>query len=137
MTQVLGVFRDPRFINFVQFVIYTLTAFCGVLAATGSIPQIVTAQIGPVLSLVVGLFLIISGTLGAFAVFGGHWWLERVGIRISWIGLGLLILVTLFFAFTRSQSSTIWLIFALEVMAIGDAIKRYRRIDWAYLDPAK
>lgn len=136
MTRVLSYFRDPRFINFVQFIIYALTAFCGVLAATGSLPQIITAQIGPVLSLVVGLFLIISGSVGAFAVFGGHWWLERIGIRISWIGLGLLILVTLFFAFSRSSSS-IWLIVALEVMAIGDAIKRYRRIDWAYLDPTK
>jgi len=135
--KILTYFRDPRFINFVQFIIYTLTTVCGFLAATGSIPTVVTAQIGPVLSLIVGLFLIISGALGAVAVFGGHWWLERVAIRLSWIGLGLLTIPTLFYAFNGSRSSTIWLIFALEVMAIGDAIKRYRRIDWAYLDPTK
>ena len=136
MSRILEYFRDPRFINFVQFIVYTLTAFGGVLSATGSLPTVVTAQIGPVLSLVVGLFLIVSGAVGAFAVFGGHWWLERVGIRISWIGLALLMIPTLFYAFS-GRSSQIWLIFALEVMALGDAIKRYRRIDWAYLDPTK
>jgi hypothetical protein len=137
MSRILNYFHDPRFINFVQFCSYTLTAFCGVLAATGSIPTVVTGQIGPVLSVVVGLFLIGSGAVGALGVFGGHWWLERIGIRVSWIGLSILIIPTLYYAILSARSATIWLILALEVMALGDTIKRYRHIDWAYLDPSK
>lgn len=137
MKSIIGIFRDPAFINFVQFVMYAMVAFCGLLAATGSLSTIMQFQIGSALSLFLGSLLIIAGTIGACAVFTAHWWLERIGIRIFWLGLFLLIVVTLGYAFNSAKSPTIWLIFALEILALGDAIKRYRRIDWAYLNPAK
>lgn len=137
MKKMITVFRDPAFINFVQFVMYTMVAFCGLLAASGSLGTIMAMQIGDTMSLFVGGLLIIAGTIGACAVFTAHWWLERIGIRIFWLGLFLLMVVTLGYAFTAAKSPTIWLIFALEILALGDAIKRYRRIDWAYLNPAK
>lgn len=137
MKNIIGLFRDPAFINFIQCLMYCMVAVCGILSATGGLPTIVTGQIGPVLSMVLGTILIIAGGIGACAVYTQHWWLERIAIRVFWLGLGLLTIITCIYAFLPTRNSTIWLIIALEIMAIGDSIKRYRRIDWAYLNPAK
>jgi hypothetical protein len=55
------------------------------------------------------------------------------------VGLGwvLLLPAALFFALAGRGSSGIWLVVALVITALSDVFKRYRRIDWAYLDPAR
>jgi hypothetical protein len=131
-------FKEPAFINFIQFLGYVLAGIAGFLAMIGGLPNLVTAQIGPVLSVAVGIVLVLGCILGSVAVATGHWWLERVALMVTGLGWVLLLVPTLFFAFRgTATSSTIWLILALEIRVIFDEIKRYRRIDWAYLDPAK
>lgn len=138
MTRFFGYFKEPAFINALQAFGYSLAVVCGVLAAVGGLPNIITLQLGSVLSVIVGSMLIVGGIIGAFAVFKGLWWIERVAIWITGLGYVALLLPTLAYAMTgNTTTSTIWLIVALEVAAILDSAKRYRRIDWAYLDPAK
>jgi hypothetical protein len=134
-----GYFKEPAFINFLQIVGYGLAVVCGLLAATNGLPNIITFQLGSVLSVVVGSMLVGGGIIGAWAVYQGLWALERIAIWITGLGYGALLIPTLGYALTpgKSTTSTIWLIVALEIAAIIDSMKRYRRIDWAYLDPAK
>ena len=138
MSLLSRVVREPAFINALQITGYAIAALCGILSATGGIPNIVTGQIGPTLAVIVGGILVVGGFTGAWAVISGIWWLERVVLWVTGIGYAALLVPTLFFAFQPGRStSTIWLIVALEVVAILDNMKRYRRIDWAYLNPAK
>jgi len=138
MSRLSHYFKAPWFINFLQVVGYTLAVGCGLLAALGGLPNIVTGQIGPVLSVIVGCLLMIGGLTGAWSVWRGLWGLEQVAIWITALGYIALLIPTFAFAVIPGRTtSTIWLIVALEVQAILSSAIRYRRIDWAYLDPAK
>lgn len=131
-------FKEPWFINFLQFLGYVLAVFCGLLAASGGIPNIITFQIGPVLSVVVGTLLIVGGVVGAYSVWRGIWILEQITLWITGIGYAALLVPTFIFAVTgKANNGSIWLVVALEIGCIIDNMKRYRRIDWAYLDPSK
>ena len=130
--------REPAFINALQIAGYAIAATAGLLSSLGGLPNIVTGQIGPILAVSVGAALVAGGFTGSWAVISGAWWLERVALWITGVGYTALLIPTLFFAFQPGRTtSTIWLIVALEVAAIIDTMKRYRRIDWAYLNPAK
>lgn len=129
-------FREPKAINGAQVITNFMAAAAGFLAATGGLPGILTGQIGPVLSVVVGTILVIGGIMGGFAVLFGNWWLERVALLITGLGWVLLLPACVSFAFSgKATSYTIWLIVALLFAALGDIFKRYLRIQWAYLDP--
>lgn len=138
MSLISRVVREPAFINALQIAGYTIAATAGLLSSLGGLPNIVTGQIGPMLAVTVGTVLVVGGFTGSWAVISGAWWLERVALWVTGVGYTALLVPTLWFAFTPGRTtSTIWLIVALEVAAIIDNMKRYRRIDWAYLNPAK
>lgn len=131
--------RQPRVINGVQIVAYMVASVAGLLAALGGIPAIVTGTIGPIMAVAVGAMLFLGGYLGVQSVVCGAWWLERIALWTTGVGYGILLFATLWFALFggRSITATIWLIVILEVQAICANIVRYRRIDWAYLDPTR
>ena len=134
----VGYFKEPAFINALQAMCYLFAGFCGFLAASGGVPHVITFQLGSVLSVIVGGMLMVGGLLGAWAVYRGLWGVEQISIWITGLGYGALLIPTIGFALLgKAQTPTIWLIVALEFVAIIDSMKRYRRIDWAYLDPTK
>lgn len=131
-------FREPKAINGAQVVTNFVAAVAGFLAASGSLSTIVTGQIGPILSVIVGSILVVGGLMGAVAVLLGLWWLERVALLVTGLGWTLLLPAALSFAFSgKPTSAAIWLIVALLFAALGDIFKRYLRIHWAYLDPRR
>jgi len=128
--------REPRAINAAQFLAYIMAGCAGLLAAAGGVPTLLTGTIGPVMSVAVGSVLGLGGAVGALAVLTGHWWAERVALLIVGTGWVMLLPASLYYA-SLGKSSAVWLIVALVITAIADIFKRYRRIDWAYLDPTK
>jgi hypothetical protein len=130
-------FREPVIINVAQVATNFAAATSGLLAALGASPTVITGQIGPILAVAVGSILVLGGLLGAITVLMGMWWLERVALMIVGLGWICLLPATLTFAFQGRGTGTIWIIVALIFAALGDVFKRYRRIDWAYLDPTK
>jgi CDP-diglyceride synthetase len=135
--KVTHVLHEPAAINAVQFLANMAAAASGLLAMLGGMPNLVTAQIGPVMSVAVGAILLVGGTLGALAVATGAWWLERISLLIVAVGWVSLLPAAISFAGRPQSTGTIWLVVALLVVAISDIFKRYRRIDWAYLDPTR
>ena len=129
--------REPRRINAAQITAYTITALTGLLAAVGGVPAVINGTIGPVLAVAVGSLLVVGGSIGSFSVIVGHWWLERIALRVVGLGWAVMLVPCLFYAVIPGKSSAIWLIVALVVVAIADTYKRYVRIDWAYLDPTR
>lgn len=130
------IFREPAVMNAAQVVTNVAAAGAGLLAAVGGSPTLITGQIGPVLAVAVGTVLVVGGVLGTVTVLLGNWWLERVALLIVGLGWVLLLPASLTFALT-AKSPGVWLVVALVFAALGDVFKRYRRIDWAYLDPAR
>jgi hypothetical protein len=130
-------FREPRAINGAQVVINIAAATAGSLAAVGAGPVFLTGQVGPVLSFTVGIILVIGGVIGGITVLLGNWWLERVALMITGLGWLLLLPAALSFAISTPKGYGIWLIVALIFAALGDILKRYLRIQWAYLDPRR
>jgi hypothetical protein len=129
--------REPSAINAAQILQYTVAVFAGTMAAFGvASPVFMTNTIGPKLILAVGIVLAVGGLTGATAVITGMWWLERIALFIVGTGWIMLLPAAVFFAATGSNSA-IWLVMVLVVWALCDVFKRYRRIDWAYLDPSK
>jgi len=138
MKRISRLIREPWFINFLQIVGYVLAVACGLLAALGGIPNIITFQLGTFLSVVVGSVLAAAGAAGAFSVIKGYWGLEQVALWAQGLGYLALLIPTFAYALAPGRTnSTLWLIVALEVQAITATAIRYRRIDWAYLDPTK
>jgi hypothetical protein len=130
--------REPWFINLLQVIGYILGVGCGLLAALGGVPNIVTFQLGTFLAVVVGSVLVLAGILGSYSLVRGYWGLEQVALWAFGIGYVALLIPTVAYAVSPSRSnSTLWLIVALEIQAIIATMIRYRRVDWAYLDPAK
>jgi hypothetical protein len=130
--------REPSAINAAQIIAYLIAAGSGLMAVIGAVlPQFMTSTIGPTVITAVGATLILGGIIGALSVARGLWWLERIALLIVGFGWAMLLPPAIFYAATRPQTSAIWLVVALVVTALCDVFKRYRRIDWAYLDPAK
>lgn len=129
-------FREPATINAAQVVTNLAAASAGMLAAVGGLPTLVTGTIGPVLAVTVGTVLVVGGVLGAITVLLGMWWLERVALLIVGLGWVMLLPASLTVAMS-GRGYAVWLVVALITAALGDVFKRYRRIAWAYLDPAK
>jgi hypothetical protein len=132
-----NILHEPAAINAAQFLANVAAAGSGLLAMMGGMPNVLTAQIGPVLAVLVGSILLIGGTLGALAVLTGAWWLERISLLIVAVGWVSLLPAAISFANRPQSTGTIWLIVALLFVALSDIFKRYRRIDWAYLDPTR
>jgi hypothetical protein len=128
-------FKEPALISAAQVAGNLAAASAGFLAALGGLPTLVTGTIGPVLAVGVGSVLVAGGVLGAVTVIFGAWWLERVALLI--IGLGWLLLLPASLATAARGSSAVWLVVALVLTALADVFKRYKRIQWAYLDPAR
>ena len=135
--KVTHVLHEPAAINAAQFLANMAAALSGVLAMLGGMPNLLTAQIGAVMSVGVGAILLVGGTLGAVAVMTGTWWLERISLLIVAVGWVSLLPAALSFAGRPGSTGSIWLVVALLFVALSDIFKRYRRIDWAYLDPTR
>jgi hypothetical protein len=129
--------RDPAGLNAAQIIGNAAAAGAGLLAAIGGLPTLVTLSIGPVLAVGVGTLLVIGGALGTVTVMLGVWWLERVALLIMGLGWFLLLPATFTALLSGRASSAVWLVIALIVTALTDVFKRYKRIGWAYLDPAR
>lgn len=135
--QAMKLIREPRAINIAQVIQYAIAAGAGLMAALGvASPQFMAATIGPVVITAVGCTLMLGGVLGAVSVITGLWWLERIALIVVFVGFLMLLPPAVFYAIS-GRSPAIWLVMALVVWALCDVFKRYRRIDWAYLDPAK
>lgn len=134
--RVLMLVHEPAAINAAQVVGNAAAAGAGLLAMVGGLPLILTGTIGPVMSVFVGGILAVGGSLGAAAVLAGAWWLERISLLIVAVGYVSLLPAALTYAMS-GRGYSIWLVVALVCVALTDIFKRYRRIDWAYLDPTK
>lgn len=129
-------FREPKAINGAQVITNFAAASSGLLAVLGGAPVFLTGTVGPVLSVIVGSILVLGGITGGITVLLGNWWLERVALMITGLGWTLLLPACLTFAMT-ARGYGIWLVVALIFAALGDIVKRYLRIQWAYLDPRR
>lgn len=130
-------FREPKGINAAQVITNFAAAMAGGLAAVGAGPAFLTGQVGPLLSVVVGTILVVGGVTGGITVLFGNWWLERVALMVTGLGWVLLLPASLSYALGSARGYGVWLVVALIFAALGDIVKRYLRIQWAYLDPRR
>lgn len=129
--------KQPWVITAAQILQYTVGAIGGIIAVSGTAnPQFIQTTIGPLLVSVVGSMLTIGCSLGAISAIKGWWHWERIALIIVGVGFFALLPAAIYYALTRHNPS-IWIVLVLVVWAVCDCIKRYRRIDWAYLDPSK
>jgi len=129
--------HEPWAINAAQCLQYAVGVFAGVMAVTRTAsPQFMTSSLGPTLITVVGAVLVLGCSVGLYAVIRGYWWLERIGLIITGAGFFALLPAAIYYS-ASGRNTAIWLVLVLVVWALCDVFKRYRRIDWAYLDPSK
>jgi len=128
---------EPRAINTAQIILYAIAAAAGLAAAVGALsPLFTSTTVGPWIIVTVGVILTVGGVAGAVAVVKGLWWVERIALIILGVSWLMLLPAAVFFAFSTHNSS-IWLVIALLATAVLSLFIRYRRIDWAYLDPTR
>lgn len=128
---------EPRAINTAQFILYTIATVTGFAAAIGALnPLFTSSTVGPWLIVTAGSILTIGGVAGAVSIPTGMWWLERIALMILGVSWLMLLPAATYYA-TVTTSSAIWLVIALLCTAILSLYIRYRRIDWAYLDPTR
>lgn len=137
MNWLIGWIRQPWVINAIQFAQYCVGIAAGMAAVTGTAnPQFLQNTINSLLITIVGGMLIIGCLTGAISVAKGWWAWERIGLIITGLAFFALLPAASYYSFGGKNPAT-WIVLILAFWAVGDCIKRYRRIDWAYLDPAK
>lgn len=125
---------EPRYITGLQMLTYLLAAAAGTLVIVGAFPYVFHAMLSPAIAAAVGAILASGGLVGLVSCWRGVWWLERVALLL--VGLGWLLLVPSVVAVHMWWMVKLFILLLLGV-ALIDVGKRYRRIDWAYLDPTK
>ncbi|WPM94270.1 membrane protein [Arthrobacter phage Marchesin] len=131
---ILGRLAEPRYITALQIVTYAAAVAAGALVVFAAFPFLFIGVLSPVVAVSVGLVLGIGGVIGVVACWRGVWWLERVALLMVALGWVLLVPSVLSAGLHPLVRTFILL---LVVVAVVDCCKRYRRIDWAYLDPTK
>jgi hypothetical protein len=124
---------EPAAITALQILSHLTAALAGLLVVFNAFPYLFRG-VDPVLAFGVGLVLAVGGAIGAGACIRGVWWLERVALML--VGLGWVLLVPSVLAVPIFPMIKAFILLLLAV-AFFDVCKRYRRIDWAYLDPTK
>lgn len=125
--------EEPQAMTAVQILTFLAASAAGVTVVFGGFPYFLEEAIGP-LALGVASILIVGGLVGAFSCLRGIWWLERIALLL--VGLGwFLFIPSLMYVPLRMPLKVFMII--LVCIALFDIFKRYRRIDWAYLDPTK
>lgn len=132
-TLIIQRLAEPAVITALQIGSHLATAAAGGLVMFGAFPYLFRG-ISPLVAFSVGLVLMVGGLLGVAACWRGVWWLERVALVL--VGLGWLLLVPSVLAVHLHVMFKAF-IFIMLAVALFDVGKRYRRIDWAYLDPTK
>lgn len=128
---------EPRGINVAQIILYGIAATAGAAAVLGAInPMFTSTTVGPWVIATSGGFLTAGGLIGVLAVSLGMWWLERIALIVTGVGWLILVPAAVYFA-VNTHNSAIWLVIGLLGGVLCDVYKRYRRIDWAYLDPTR
>ncbi|MHA7292631.1 hypothetical protein [Arthrobacter sp. HLT1-21] len=117
----------------VQILTFLAASAAGVTAVLGGFPYFLQMAIGQ-LAVGVGAILAIGGLIGAASCLRGIWWLERVALLL--VGLGWALFVPSLMYVPLRMPLKVFLLL-LVFIALFDIFKRYRRIDWAYLDPTK
>jgi hypothetical protein len=137
VSKAVKLISEPRGINVAQIILYAVGAAAGLAAVIGSLsPLFTSTTVGPWVIIVSGSFLTAGGILGTIGVVAGMWWLECVALVSCGVGWGVLVPAATYYAVT-THNSAIWIVIALLVAVLCDVYKRYRRIDWAYLDPTR
>lgn len=113
-----------------------IALIAGILTLSGSFPALIQGTVGPIIGIIVGTILAVGGVIGTGATLAGAWWLERIALQLAGLGWGLIVPASVTFAM-GGGSPIRWLILLLLLTCILDVFKRYRRIDWAYLDPTR
>ncbi|AYN56837.1 hypothetical protein PBI_ANDREW_21 [Arthrobacter phage Andrew] len=125
---------EPAVITGLQVLSYLLATAAGTLVVVGAFPYVFRGILSPVIAAAVGVVLAGGGLIGVVSCWRGVWWLERVALLL--VGLGWLLLVPSVVAVHLWWMVKVFILLLLGV-ALLDVGKRYRRIDWAYLDPTK
>lgn len=126
---------EPAMITALQVGSYLASGAAGALVVLGALPYIFIGAVSPWVAFVVGLIQLIGSAIGAVSCYKGVWWLERVALLL--VGLGWILMVPSVIAVDDLPDLVKTFIILLIAVAIFDIGKRYRRIDWAYLDPTK
>ena len=137
VSKAVKLISEPRGINVAQIILYAVGAVAGVAAVIGALsPLFTSTTVGPWVIVLSGAFLAVGGVTGTVGVVTGMWWLECIALVACGVGWGALVPPAVFYAVT-TRNSAIWLVIALLTAVLCDVYKRYRRIDWAYLDPTR
>jgi len=137
VSKAVKLISEPRGINVAQVILYAVGALAGVAAVLGAIsPLFTSSTVGPWVIILSGAFLTAGGITGTIGVVAGWWWLECVALVACGVGWAMLVPPAVYYA-ANTHNSAIWLIVALLTAVLCDVYKRYRRIDWAYLDPTR
>lgn len=131
---ILGHLAEPRYITAFQIVSYCAAAAAGALVVFAAFPYLFVGVLSPLMAFAVGVVLAGGGVVGVVSCWRGVWWLERVALLLT--GLGWALLVPSVLAAHLHPLVRAFIILLIGV-AVVDCGKRYRRIDWAYLDPTK
>lgn len=133
-SMIVGRLAEPRYITALQIISYLAAGAAGALVVFAAFPFLFRGVLSPWMAVAVGVVLWAGGGIGVGSCLRGVWWLERVALLL--VGLGWLLLLPSVFA-AGMNSLIRGFVILLIVVAVVDCAKRYRRIDWAYLDPTK
>lgn len=95
---------EPRHLKVAYALFYAVAILLGVIALTAP-PQSISGELGPVLTIGWGILAMVGGVVCLGTVFTGWWFLERLGIVLIWLALGVYLLVVVLLQLTSSEGS--------------------------------
>lgn len=94
---------EPRHLKVTYWVFYTIAFLTGVVTLFAP-PRSIEGALGPALTTIWALFVVVGGFGGMLTVLPGWWWAERLSIVLIWCGSGIYFVVVLSLHLTMDGS---------------------------------
>ena len=126
--------HEPRIITAATGVMWSILIGIGAAALLAP-PATISHQMGPTLTVVWAILLIVGGALGLVGCLPGWFWIERVGLILAGTGATMYLAVVLMLHYAEPGSRLVQAGFVL--LGIGSLVVRWLRVRGPQIDPTR
>ena len=126
--------HEPRIITAATGIMWSILIGIGAAALLAP-PATISHQMGPTLTVVWAILLIVGGALGLVGCLPGWFWIERVGLILAGTGATMYLAVVLLLHYAEPGSRLVQAGFVL--LGIGFLVVRWLQVRGPQIDPTR
>lgn len=126
--------HEPRAVTATMIGLWAVMVAIG-LSALLAPPMPIAHEMGPTLTVIWAVLLLVGGALGLAGCPTGWWWIERAGVILAGTGMTVYLAVVLSLDYSQPGSRLVQA--GIVLLAVGLLVTRWLRISGAQVDPTR